>query len=354
MAANDVVVTGLGATTAVGLTPRECDASIRSASARFAESEFRDHQFRPFTVARLPEKALPQLVPSVDGAVGPTSRERRLVRLAAAALDQLAEQVNSLPFDPALFVALPETRTAIPLDGARWLDLLGAQTRARFAAKDSVATFRGRAGGLAAIDAAATALRSGKIRAALVCGVDSYIDPFVLGTLDLEGRVKSDAHLDGFIPGEGAGAVLLMTPGTAGQHSARIHASLVATANGFETGHLYSEEPYRGDGLAATFQTLFSTTGELPPIGDVYTSMNGESHWGQEWGVGMIRTSPAINDSARIHHPADCYGDVGAASGPLLVVLASLALRTGRGSSPALVYASSDHGDRSALILSRV
>ena len=38
----------------------------------------------------------------------------------------------------------------------------------------------------------------------IVGGVDSYLDLYVLGTLDLDKRIKSSTHLDGLIPGEGA------------------------------------------------------------------------------------------------------------------------------------------------------
>ena len=50
-----------------------------------------------------------------------------------------------------------------------------------------------------------------------------------------------------------------------------------------------------------------------------------------------------------MHHPADCYGDTGAACGALMVSLAALGIKEGYRSSPALVYASSDQGARAAL-----
>jgi 3-oxoacyl-[acyl-carrier-protein] synthase-1 len=351
MTADDIVVAGLGITTSVGLSPSEVDASVRAGSSRFVESKFRDHRFQPFTVAELPEAALPPLAVAVDATAGVTARERRLLRIATAALDQCAQVASEMPFGAALFAAIPELATTIPIDDGRLLDLLGTQTKTRFDRAASKAAFRGRAGGLAAVDAAATALRDGKAKAVFVCGVDTFVDPFVLGTLDLEGRVKSTAHLDGFIPGEGAAVVLLVTRATADQHRLTSTAVVSASATGVETGHLYSEEPYRGDGLATLLHGLFGKAAGLPPVADVYSSMNGESYWGQEWGVGFIRNSDAIDSTARIHHPADCFGDVGAASGPLLVALASLALRSGRASAPTLVYASSDYGDRAAVLL---
>ena len=56
---------------------------------------------------------------------------------------------------------------------------------------------------------AADAIRSGHAPFMLAGGIDTYRDLYVLGTLDMEQRVKSAANLDGFIPGEGAAFLLL-------------------------------------------------------------------------------------------------------------------------------------------------
>jgi 3-oxoacyl-[acyl-carrier-protein] synthase-1 len=53
-----------------------------------------------------------------------------------------------------------------------------------------------------------------------------------------------------------------------------------------------------------------------------------------------------------MHHPAESFGDVGAASGPLMVGLAALGFGARYRQSPALVYASSDRGHRAAIVVS--
>jgi 3-oxoacyl-[acyl-carrier-protein] synthase-1 len=114
---------------------------------------------------------------------------------------------------------------------------------------------------------------------------------------------------------------------------------------------LYSPEPYRGDGLAQTIRQLITETPPSTPIRHVFSSMNGESHWGKEWGVGFIRNRAAFDPELNIVHPADSFGDLGAAAGPVLLGLASLALRDRRATGDVLVYCSSDHGQRAALML---
>ena len=125
-----------------------------------------------------------------------------------------------------------------------------------------------------------------------------------------------------------------------------------AVALSTEPGHLYSEESYRGDGLAQAVQQLAQAGALVGPIREVYSSMNGENHWAKEWGVGYLRNRGAFLPVYRMHHPADSFGDTGAACGPLMIGLAALGIRGNYRRSPAVVYGSSDHGQRAALVVS--
>jgi 3-oxoacyl-[acyl-carrier-protein] synthase-1 len=349
MAANDVIVAGAGMMTAVGLTVAETAASVRSATMRFGETSFLDKRFEPFTLAEVPEEALPPLVDSLESG-DLTSRERRMLRLAT---QPLAECLASLPANepaPPLFLALPEFETRRPLAPAAFLEWLQLQCGEVFQVATSAVAGRGRAGGLTAIAAAAVAIQSGRARFALAGGVDSHRDLYVLGTLDLEGRVKSGTNTDGFIPGEAAGFLLLTSRATAAACGLSATVVLSPVELGAEPGHLYGVAPYRGDGLAATIQQLVGAGSVSSPIREVYSSMNGESHWAKEWGVAFLRNRTNFEEGHDMHHPADCYGEVGAAVGPLLVGLAATGIREGYGRSPVLVYGSSDRGQRAALI----
>ncbi|MGH7129888.1 MAG: hypothetical protein ACREIV_15060, partial [Planctomycetaceae bacterium] len=118
-----------------------------------------------------------------------------------------------------------------------------------------------------------------------------------------------------------------------------------------EPGHLYSEQPYRGDGLAMAVQQTVASASSVLPVGEVYSSMNGESHWAKEWGVAFIRNRTAFAEDYRTHHPADCFGDTGAASGPIMAGLAVLGFADAYRTPPALVYGSSDRGQRAAVLI---
>jgi 3-oxoacyl-[acyl-carrier-protein] synthase-1 len=350
--AERVVVAGVGMVTAVGLSAAETAASVRAGIAMFAETSFRDHRYEPFTLAEVAEEGLAPLHESLAQTGGLTSRETRMLRLATAPLIESLGALSGRDVRPGLMLALPESETTLPLDRGAFLAWLTQQVGDVFDPNRSDATFTGRAGGLLAIDAAAASIRSGRATFALAGGVDTYRDLYLLGTLDMEKRVKSSTHLDGFIPGEGAAFVLLASETAAARAKLTALASLSPASAGAEPGHLYSEETYRGDGLAAVVRHLAESGDVAPPVREVYSSMNGEHHWAKEWGVSYIRNRALFDEEHGMHHPADSFGDTGAASGPLMVGLASLGISAGYRSQPALVYCSSDRGDRAALTVS--
>jgi 3-oxoacyl-[acyl-carrier-protein] synthase I len=342
----DVTVVGVGMVTAVGLTAPETAASVRAATARFAETSLMDKRFEPFTLAEVPEDGLPDLVEGLGNA-GVTARETRMLRLGSLALRECLKALPQPEPGPGLTLALPETSTTRPLDGQLFLQRFAQQTGGSFELRRSDASHRGRAGGLAAVAQAAEAIRTGQARFMLAGGIDTYRDLYVLGTLDMEQRVKSAANLDGFVPGEGAAFLLL---GRADGGAAPIAAvSQVALAS--ENGHLYSDQPYRGEGLATAIQQLVQSGAAASPIQEVYSSMNGEHHWAKEWGVAFLRNRSAFLADHGMHHPADCCGDTGAACGVLMVGLAALGIKQGYRHSPALVYGSSDRGQRAAVLV---
>jgi 3-oxoacyl-[acyl-carrier-protein] synthase-1 len=347
------VVVGVGMMTSVGLTTKETAASVRSGVMRFAESRLLDKTSLPFTLAVVPDDALPPLTGALESEFL-TSRERRMLRLATQPLRECLAPVAAdghLPRLP-LCLALPEDETLVPLDRARFLQRLALQAGGGIDVSRSDASPAGRAGGLLALGQAVAAIESGAADLVVAGAVDSYRDPYVLGILDVRARVKSSANLDGFIPGEGAAFILLASPHAAAARGLAPLARLSRVAAGFEAGYLGSPEPYRGDGLATTVAQLVALTAVEEPLQEVYSSMNGESHWAKEWGVTYIRNKALFRPDYGMHHPADTLGDTGAAAGPVMVGLAAFGIIGSYRRSPTLVYGSSDRGPRAAVVVS--
>jgi 3-oxoacyl-[acyl-carrier-protein] synthase-1 len=347
------IVAGVGMMTSVGLSTKETSASVRSGLMRFGQSQLLDKKSLPFTLAVVPDDGLPPLADVLDG--DPlTSRERRLLRLATKPLRECLAPLATVGPPPSLplCLALPEDETLVPLDRAKFLQRLALQTDGAIDPSRSSSSPVGRAGGLLAVGQAVAAIESGVADLVVAGAVDSYRDPYVLGVLDVRARVKSSANLDGFIPGEGAAFLLLASPQAAAGRGLTPVARLSRVAAGFEAGHLGSAEPYRGDGLAATVAQLVALSAVEEPLQEVYSSMNGESHWAKEWGVTYIRNKALFRPDFDMHHPADTLGDTGAAAGPLMVGLAALGIKASYRRSPALVYGSSDRGPRAAVVVS--
>ena len=210
----------------------------------------------------------------------------------------------------------------------------------------------GRAGGIVALKEAAQVLATGARHHIVLGGVDTYRDRWLLQKLDREGRVSSPFNSDGFIPGEGAGFLLLSSSRSAQKAGVPILGLIAGTANSFESGHRYSDQPYRGEGLASAFATLFGSSDSGEPVGAVYAGYNGESYPAKSWGVAYLRHSRRFKEDFRFEHPADCTGDTGAAMVPLMVILSVIGMRAGYRAAPSLVWCLSDDGHCGAVLAS--
>lgn len=354
MPANQAAILAVGMMTAVGLGARQTAASVRAGIARIRETSLYDRRFQPFKMALLPDDALPPLEPSLEKIIGLTARQIRMLRLAAPALREVLVEVPRSDQVP-LFVGMPEALPgrADPA-GEHFLDHLATQSGLKFNLTQSKVFPHGRAAGLLALKEGLKHLQSGESTYVVVGAVDTYLDLYLLGTLDMEGRILADGVMDGFVPGEGAGFLLLASDlkNTVGQPIA----SVAGVATGSEKGHRYSEEVYRGDGLADTFQELFASVPSFTDekVKTVFAGFNGESFWAKEWGVAFLRSRDKFDDRFRMEHPADCFGDAGAALAPLMLGLGAIGMRKEYLNGPCLVWCSSDREDRGAALLGSV
>ncbi len=341
-----IVQTGM--VTAVGIGSAQTASSIRAGISRYQESTVYNKSFEPMTLALLPDAALPPLHDDLAKLAGLTPRQIRMLCLADSALKEVLKDLN-LKQPPALFLAGPEAfADRPPALTAVFVQQLMTQTGAKLDAAQSTVFPVGRAGGLLALRAALALLAQGKHDYALVGGVDSYLDLYLLGTLDQANRVLAPGVMDGFCPGEGAGFVLLCSERVSKLHTplAHVHAPGIAA----ESGHRYSKEPYRGDGLAAAVSE--AVLGCQQPLQTVLCSLNGENFGVKEWGVAFLRNKAAFAEPFEIEHPADCCGDLGAAFAPVLIGLAAIGMQKEYMSTPCLVWCSSEHEQRGAVCVS--
>ena len=339
-----VAVTAVAARTPVGDDATQTASSIRARVSRYAQHAFADATARrpewedeePLTVA-----AVASLDPDLDGA----ERLFALLRPVLAEVVASGELGRKGLAETTLLCALPAPEGA----AASWgLDLFLADALKRTGIAVGYAEARpgGHAGMLALLADAASRIASRAASRVIVAGVDSWLSFDRLLELDRAYRAKSARNVDGFVPGEAATAVLVESQESAAKRGARTRLRVHGLGWGAEPNRWASELQSSGAGLVEAVRDAW---GGDAATDWVICDLNGESYRAFEWGVTLARASERIGGSARVTHPAECTGDVGAATGGLLLATAAGAFE--RGWAPAghaLAWASSDDGSRVA------
>ncbi|MGH8176800.1 MAG: hypothetical protein ACREV5_11120 [Steroidobacter sp.] len=321
-------------------------ASARAGIARIGSSHVMDRRFEPIQMGLVPEDALGNLSADIDALPLP-SRARRLLRLAAPALQGLSATTDQ---PMRVFLGLPH----LSVSAAPWLnhflryiDMLASRP---IDLERSTIVPQGRAAALMALELALDSLESDPSTPVIVGGVDTYLDLRLLSELDAEQRILGPRVMDGFIPGEGAAFFVLST---ANSHAGAAQILVNAAVSAPDPGHRYGSAPALGEGLSAAIEQLRDRLeSPLPPVGVTFAGFNGESFDAKLWGVAQMRHRDFFSPSMLTEHPADKYGDAGAATGAILTALAATALSDASRTGPALVWAASDREPRACALLS--
>jgi 3-oxoacyl-[acyl-carrier-protein] synthase-1 len=332
----------------IGGTTEQVWASHRAGIARIGSSHVMDRDFEPIQMGLVPEKALATLPPDIDALPLP-SRARRMLRLAAPSFKAVAQ---SVPAPVRVFLGLP----ALTHEEAPWLKHMPAYLHVVSGVavdrEQSVIVPAGRAAGLVALERALVAVRDDPTATVVVGGVDSFLDLRLLGELVSEKRILGPRVMDGFIPGEGAAFITLS--GSEAQVTLRggQRIAVQGTVSVMDPGHRHGTEPARGEGLAIALAQLREGLTAAAPVATTFAGFNGESFDAKLWGVARLRHTDFFAQTMAIDHPADKFGDAGAATGAMLVALAAQALATRTRSGPAFVWAASDREPRACALLS--
>ena len=299
-------------------------------------------------MALVPDGALPPLINELNPRGKIHFRHSRILRMChVAAAEAMANFTGKAPIP--LFFSAPADDVGLTEQFPRkFIHYLVLQSGLPIDAAASRLIGTGRTGGLEALDLALRYLYDTDAECVLIGGGESFQDSELLAALDKEGRINAPGVPDGFAPGEGAAFVLLTRNPALAMHSATHIPTLLPPGRANEPGHLFSDEPYRGEGLAKAFRLALAAYEGETKIAHVYSSMNGENYWAKEYGVAMVRTREAFAESTTVHHPADCYGDLGAATGTTLMALAAQRVMLNKPPRPWLIYCSSDHTYRAA------
>lgn len=343
-----VYIAGIGALTAAGYNAQMVFDAVKAGLNLFQDSGYVNRHFMPVKMGLVPHDALPAITDAIQF-YGDYSRwHQQLLQLAhAPVLEALQNYTEDAPLP--IILSCPEYYPQWPHQlPADFIENLSKQCGVEFCLHRRRSLHIGRAGVIEAIDIAQRMFDDTDTSYVLVGGIDSYQRPELLHGLLTEERINSEQVMDGFTPAEGACFLLLSNDPDSALGNNRYRIRLGKPGIGQEAGHLYSDDPYLGDGLAQAVSTALASYQGLA-IDRIYSSMNGENYWSRELGVAISRHNQHLSDEYRVEHPADCYGDLGAASTAMLIAISSLALATHSSSAIHLILGSSDQSYRGAL-----
>ena len=342
----DIHIVGMGARTPLGFSA--------SATAAAARAEISAMQHHPFMIDKYGEP----MVVTIDSELPiELNGVNRLLELAVPpaleALTPLFEKSSSV-LSIHVLVALPEERPGRSENLEKEFDVRFCSRLAEVIHVENLITYAlGHAGGLVCMEYALSLISSGRSELCLVGGVDSYLEADTLEWLDELDQLHSESAIYGFCPGEGAGFCLLASKELASRLSLTSSVKLLSVASAVETNRIKTETVCIGEGLSEAFQkALLGLPSQSTLVDHVICDMNGERYRGNEYGFAMLRSSGLFSEESDFQTPADCWGDVGAASGPLFTILAAFAAEKGYAPGPlTFLWASSEGGQRAAALL---
>jgi 3-oxoacyl-[acyl-carrier-protein] synthase-1 len=342
---NPVCIVGIGAVTSIGL-----NAPATAAAARAGIANFNDH---PYMIDRYGDPYVLAMVPSLETT---TMGADRSIQLALPAMQEALRPLTGFAksvFQVEVQIGLPEDRPGFPRDlQVKFSEEVKKLKVETYTINEIAFIGKGHAAGLMALEAGSREILNSTCEFCLVGGVDSYIDPDTLDWLEDNEQLHVPTNAWGFIPGEAASFCLLCSRDTAKKYRLAVRAQLLAISTAIEENKIKTETVCLGKGLTLAVKNCLQ---ELP--GDCridYTicDQNGEAYRADEFGFMLSRLSERFVDPADYMAPADCWGDVGAASGPLFINSVIAAAEKGYSKGPhTLLWTSSEGGERSAAIV---
>ena len=333
-------IIGSGMVSAVGLSAPASCAAIRCAIDNFQETRF---------IARGGEWLIAASVPLEQ----PWRGRTKLIKMAARAI---AEALQSRPeVDPQatpllLGVAEAERPGRLPGLDQGLLQAIEAELGLRFHPASEIIA-QGRVSAAVALLNARALIYQGRHRHVLIAGVDSFLNGATLTAFEARERLLTGKNSNGFIPGEGAAAVVLAAP------VASETPQLVCIGLGFGLEHATVEAddiPLRAEGLTQAVRAALREAGcGLEQMDYRLTDISGEQYYFKEASLALSRSLRVRKEFFHLWHPADCIGEVGAAIGPAMLAVALAASRKGYGEGPNIFcHLGNDAGQRAAALLS--
>ena len=277
---------------------------------------------------------------------------RGLAKLAGMAAKAIEEALDGIPRSEwsrvPLLLCVAEPQRPGRLDGLDEQLFFDIQTElgAQFAPQSAIVA-NGRVGVAVALHQARLLVNAHTFQRVLIAATDSFIMWPTLNYYEREDRLLTAGNSNGFMPGEGAGALLVGS-------SSGFADELVCAGVGFarEAATLDSGQPLRGDGLTqAMNNALAEAHWDLTKSCYRIADTSGEQYYFKEASLALSRAIRYRNENFELWHPAESIGEAGAASAMACLVAAyTAAAKQYAPARQGIVHFGNDDGARAVVL----
>lgn len=344
----NLAITGANSITAIGHDCAMTAASVRAGISRFTEyDDYRDDSESPITVAR------------IWGIRDSWDIPQRMAGIAALCLEKLVEGYfrhdARRPTRIYLLLGVASEERPGPRYEESCLFPLRGIIKKRTDNPEIQVVPRGNASLMYALNLAGRLIESDPGVLCIIGGVDSLLRTSTLNWFEQKARLKSASYgrHQALIAGEGAGFLIIEDLASAEQAGRPIPARVAGLGLAEDSAPRASGSLGRNSGLTEACHAALDG-GRAKEVRAVLGDLNGENPRAKEWGMAEMRCFENQDRSRQLWTPANCYGDIGAASGVVLAGIATQGFARGWLPSPVLVTCSDDHGACGSLVLESV
>lgn len=273
----------------------------------------------------------------------------RLTKMAASVVNEaLGDTSEDQRAEIPVLLCVAEGNRPGRMEGLdeQLMDMLQQELGWRFNERSALIA-HGRVGVPIALAHARTLIHEHRVPSVLIVATDNLLSWKTLSHYEFAGRLLTSQNSDGFLPGEGAGALLVGRPHPKG--------GLLCLGVGFamEPAHIESGQPLRADGLTQAIKAALTDAGrEMHHVDLRIADLSGEQYYFKEATLAVARTLRQLKEEFDIWHPAECVGEVGAVAGICMIALADAACRKGYApGNTILAHLGADAGQRAAVTL---
>ena len=334
MSAAPIAIRKTGLVTSVGQTAPAACAAVRAKIANPTETRFIDSSGEWIMAHQVTMEQ-------------PWRGLTKLTKMAAMAIGEAMEGIERKAWKdvPLLLCVAERDRPGRMqgLDDQLFIDVQ-AELGASFHQRSAVVS-EGRIGVAVALALARTLIHEHGIEPVLIAATDSLLSWPTLSHYEREQRLLSSTNSNGFMPGEGAGALLVARP--VGSQELIVS----GLGFGFEKAHINAEEPLRAEGLSQAIKAALADAAiQMHDLDYRITDVSGEQYYFKEAALALSRTLRKRKEEFDIWHPAECTGEPGALSGISVVAVADGACRKAYTKGQAiLAHMAADAGQRAAM-----